>query len=128
MHLPFRRGCQILIATAAIALPLAAAGQCKLSDVEVKITKIRWHDGCRATPCPSLKGAAVLTNKCAVPVGVLVRLVGLDGNGTPIAVNEAWPFSTGSAPPGASPFSLDLWLEYDADVTQFSIEPVRLRR
>ncbi|HWQ37303.1 MAG TPA: hypothetical protein VNM24_01640 [Burkholderiales bacterium] len=112
--------CAVLLAAG------SALAECRVSDFEIRITKAQWVDECRRRSCPIMKGAAVLTNKCAVAASPQVRIVGLNKAGDPIAVHEAWPFGASNIAPGAHPFSLDQWLDYDPEIARFQAEVVRI--
>jgi hypothetical protein len=75
-----------------------------------------------------LKGIAVLKNKCTVPIGVQIKITGLDAAGQPVATRELWPASTRNIPPGEYDFSLDQWLDYDPAIRSFRLTPVRVRQ
>ena len=75
-----------------------------------------------------MKGVAVLTNKCKEPVGVQVKIIGLDAKGNPVAARELWPASVSNIAPGDYTFSLDQWLDYDADIKRLSLQPVRVQQ
>lgn len=68
----------------------------------------------------------MLTNNCAEPVGVLVKITGYDGSGSPVATRELWPASVRNIPPGDYTFSLDQWLDYDPELKKLEYNPLRL--
>jgi hypothetical protein len=104
------------------------ASACTVADIEIKSVRARFVDACRASPCYSMKGVAVLTNKCKDPIGVEVKIIGLDTKGNPVAARDLWPASTSNIPPGDYTFSLDTWLDYDPDIKKFSLQAVRVRQ
>lgn len=106
--------------------PFFASAECKIADVSVRITKAQWVNPCTTRACFSLKGAAVLKHACPEPVGIQVRIVGMDKAGEPIAARELWPFSTREIPPGTHTFSLENWLDYDPDVATFELQAVHV--
>lgn len=110
-----------LLATVCIA---TAHAECTVADVTAKLTRARWVDGCTRSPCPALNGAAVVTHQCRVPIGVQLRLVGYDRDGTPVAVTENWPWSVDSRPAGVHPISIDHWLKFDPDIERFGLSVV----
>lgn len=109
-------------------VPTLAAAECKIADVSVRITKAQWVNPCTTRACYSLKGAAVLKHACPEPVGIQVRMIGMDKTGSPIAVREMWPFSTRAIAPGTHAFPLDSWLDYNEDVTTFDLHVVQVER
>ena len=77
---------------------------------------------------PAMRGVAVLANKCDEPIGVQVKIVGLDGAGNPVAASEFWPASVSNIPPGDYTFSLDSHLDYDSRMRSFTLEPIRVEK
>lgn len=117
-----------LLVRAIFALALfdaAAAKACTTRDIRIKSMEARFVDECRRKSCPSMRGVAVLTNGCNRAVGVQVKIVGYDGKGQPVATRDLWPASTSNIPPGDYTFSLDHYLEYDARIRRFTLEPIR---
>lgn len=98
---------------------------CTVSDFDVKISHVKWVDNCRTQSCPMLRGAAVVTSRCASVAGVQIRFVGLDANKQPVAVTTPWPFSTNNIESGEHPISLDNLLEYDAEIKTFTVEVIK---
>jgi hypothetical protein len=107
-------------------LPLTAWAECSPKDISVRITKARWVDECKTRSCVYLKGAAVMHQGCRQPVAVKVRIVGHAEDGTPVAADELWPFSTRNVEPGVHPFGIDQWLDYDEEIRTFSLEAVEV--
>jgi hypothetical protein len=105
-------------APAAMLQPVPA---CSVDKIEIISMNGGYVDNCRSRPCPSFKGAAVLANRCSIPVGVQVKIVGKDAAGQVLAVREGWPASVRNIPPGEYPFSLDTWLDFDPRVQTFSL-------
>ncbi len=104
------------------------ATSCSLSDISIKSMKVRFVDECRASPCIYLKGVAVLTNACSVPIGVQIKIIGYDKSGSPMATRELWPASTSNISPGDYTFSLDQWLDYQPGMESVELIPVRVRQ
>lgn len=105
-----------------------ADAACKPADIVIKSQKITFVDECRQSPCVYMKGAAVLTNKCAEAVGVEIKITAYDKAGVAIAVRELWPASTSNIEPGDYAFSVDQWLDYSPAIHKISLAPVRVRR
>jgi hypothetical protein len=101
---------------------------CALSDITIKSMKVKFVDACRRTPCISMKGVAVLTNRCAEPVGVQLKVTGYDKTGAPVATRDLWPASVSNIPPGDYTFSLDTWLDYDPEMKKFDLVPIQVRQ
>lgn len=97
------------------------APACSVGKIEIISMTGGYVDTCRRTPCPSFKGAAVLANRCSIPVGVQVKLVAKDAAGQVVAVQDRWPASVQNIPPGEYPFTLDTWLDFDPRVQTFSL-------
>ncbi len=111
---------------AALLIAPAAHAACSVADVTVTLHRAKWVDLCGSSPCPTLKGSATLTHRCADPMGVQVRIVGLAKDGSPVAVSEKWPFSIRNVPAGPQPFSIDGWLDHDDEIVKFTLEPVQV--
>ena len=106
--------------------PGFVAKACSLSDIEIKSIRARFVDECSRSPCIYLKGVAVLTNKCADPIGVQVKITAYDASRNPMATNELWPASVGNIPPGDYTFSIDQWLDYEPGMKAVEVAPVRV--
>jgi hypothetical protein len=106
----------------------APALSCQRSDITIKRLDARIVDECKRTPCPQLRGVAVLTNGCSEAIGVQLKIVGLDASGAPIATKDFWPASVSNIPPGDFTFSLDYALDADPRLRRFTLEPVRVER
>lgn len=122
-----------MIRLLAVVAPLAllsgvVRAECTVADVSVQLTRAKWVDACRRTPCPTFKGAAVITHRCPSPIGVQVRLVGYDRSGAPIAVSEQWPWSIDNRAAGAHPISLDQALQYDPEIERFGVDVLSVKR
>lgn len=74
-----------------------------------------------------MKGVAVLTNSCAEPVGVQVKIIGYDNAGSPVATRDLWPASVRNIPPGYYTFSLDQYLDYDPSIESIALEPIAVK-
>lgn len=111
-----------------IFAPSSVWAGCSTSDIAIKSIRAKWIDQCKRTPCIFMKGAAVLTNKCTSPVGVQVKITGLDKEGRPVASKDMWPASIRNIPPGDYMFSLDTWLAYDSDIVSFEASPISVKR
>ena len=106
--------------------PPAWAG-CTVSYISIKSIKAKFIDTCKRSPCPSMKGVAVLTNHCSEPVGVEIKITAYDKSGNPVAARDLWPASTNNIPPGNYTFSLDQWLDYDPEIKTFELTPITIR-
>lgn len=121
-------GMVVGLALCGVASAQKAMAECQLSDITIKSMKPKFVDKCRASPCIYMTGAAVLTNNCAEPIGVEVKIIGYDKDGVPVATNDMWPASISNIPPGDYTFSLDTWLDYDPEIKQFELAPIRVKR
>lgn len=101
---------------------------CDVSRIEIKSVSARFVDECRTRSCIYLKGVAVLTNRCDVPVGVEVKITGLDASGSPMATRELWPASTRNIPPGDYTFSIDQWLDHQPGMKSVLLQPIDVRQ
>lgn len=101
---------------------------CKVSDITIKSMKAKFVDECKLSPCIYMKGVAVLTNNCAEPVGVQIKITGYDGSGSPVATRDLWPASVRNIPPGDYTFSLDQWLDYDPEIKKFDLQPIEVKQ
>ena len=101
---------------------------CPRSAIRIKSMQARVVDECKRTPCPAMRGVAVLTNTCADPVAVQLKIVGLDRSGQPVATRDFWPASTSDIPPGDYTLSLDHALDPDPRLHSYTLEPIRVER
>lgn len=109
----------------AVAAPSwAARTKCSTGNISIKSMEAGFVDKCQTRSCPAFRGAAVLTNSCSEPVGVQLKIIGLDSKGTTIAVNDFWPASVINIPPGDYAFSLDTKLDYDPRLKRFRLEVI----
>ncbi len=107
-------------------VPSASTG-CQPSDITVKSVKAGFVDSCRRTPCPALKGVAVITNRCPTPARIEMQFTAFDNAGNPVATNKLWPASVNTIPPGDYTFSLDSWLEFDPLAKSFDLSVASVR-
>jgi hypothetical protein len=107
--------------------PWAAHAACKVSDIQIMSMRARFADECRRSPCPVMKGVAVLRNNCTQATGVKLQIVGLDKAGAPVAARELWPASTRNIAPGEYTFSVDHYLEHDPAIVRFRLTPVAVK-
>lgn len=105
-----------------------ANATCSISDIEIKSMRVRFVDECQRSPCFYMKGVAVLTNRCAVPVGVQVKITGYDQSGLPVATRELWPASVRNIQPGDYTFSLDRYLDYDPSIEKIDLVPISVKQ
>ncbi len=112
---------------AVLAFPLHAGAACSVADIKIKSMKWGFANSCRASDCSIMKGVAVLTNSCAEPVGVQLKIIGFDSADNPVATRDFWPASVRNIPPGDYTFSLDQHLDYDPSITSISIEPINVK-
>jgi hypothetical protein len=101
---------------------------CTPQKIIIKSMRARFVDPCGTRSCTQMKGVAVLTNTCNEPIGVQVKIVGLDKSGAPVASRDLWPASVSNIPPGDYTFSLDHYLDYDPAMKTFTLEPIRVTR
>jgi len=106
---------------------IAAHAGCEPADMDVTITKSVWHNRCSKKNCAELKGSAVLTSRCEKPVGVQIRLSGLDASGVPVVERESWPYALSEVRDGEYVFSLDKWLKHNPEIRGFRIEVIQVR-
>jgi hypothetical protein len=111
-----------------LLLSHAAWTECALSEISIKSVKVKFVDECRRSPCPHIKGVAVLINQCSESVGVQIKITAFDKAGAPIATRDLWPASTRNIPPGDYTFSLDQWLDYDPEMKKFELTPIRVKQ
>ena len=111
-----------------ISLAYPAWAACTLSDISIKSVKAKFIDECKTRKCISMKGVAVLTNRCSEPIGVQVKITGYDKTGAPVATRELWPASVRNIPPGDFTFSLNQWLDYDSEMKKFDVVPVAVKQ
>jgi len=112
----------------ALAMTQSVYATCKLADIELKVFRASFVNDCRASPCYSLKGVAVLTNKCNQATGVELQIIGYDEDKIPVATRNLWPASVNNIAPGDYTFSVDSWLEYNPSIKSFTLQPVRIQQ
>lgn len=113
---------------AALALALSGpAVACGPDDLSAQISRAAWDNPCRTETCWTLKGAAVLDQRCAQPVIVTLRVTGYDAAGVPRVTNEIIPFGVRPVRRGQHAVSLDHLLDHDPAVTAFGLEVVEVR-
>jgi hypothetical protein len=100
---------------------------CSLSDISIKSVKARFENQCQASQCIIMKGIAVLTNRCADPIGIQIKITGYDKTGAPVATHDLWPASVKNILPGDYTFSLDQYLDYDPSIKKFDVIPIDIR-
>ena len=101
---------------------------CSPADIEIKSLMVKFVDACRTSACLYMKGAAVLNNRCSVPVGVQIKITAYDNSGSPIASRDLWPAATDNIPPGDYTFSLDSWLDYDPGMASVEVSPISVKQ
>ena len=102
----------------------SAAEPCKLSDVDVKVS--RWYD--KQNMKMYFKAVGELINNCNEPTGIQIRFVGRDSKGGLIAVNEQWPASIRNVPPHSrSPFSTTAF-PYDRSIKTLTAEVIEVKQ
>lgn len=99
-----------------------AQAQCSEADIEVRLVQSEFVDACGDGSCPTLRGSAVVVNRCAEPVGVGVKLVAWDAKDEKVAVSEYWPFGRRDIPPGEHEFSIGNRIGHDREIVRFTIE------
>lgn len=104
------------------AVARTAHAQCPEEDVEVRLVQSEFVDACGDGSCPTLRGSAVVVNRCAEAVGVGVKLVAWDAHDEKVAVSEYWPFGRRDVPPGEHEFSIGSRIGYDREIVKFTIE------
>jgi len=101
---------------------------CSPSDIEIKSLMVNLVDACGTSSCLYMKGAAVLNNRCPVPVGVQIKITAYDNSGSPIATRDLWPADTDNIPPGDYTFSLDSWMDYEPGMASVEVSPVSVKQ
>jgi hypothetical protein len=101
---------------------------CSPSDIEIKSLVVKFVDACRTSSCLYMKGAAVMNNRCSVPVGVQIKITAYDNSGSPIATRDLWPADTDNIPPGDYTFSLDSWLDYEPGMASVEVSPISVKQ
>jgi len=104
------------------------ADRCDASKILVKDIRPAWKNPCSGRPCTHLAGVATLSNKCAEPVGIEVRITGMDDSDKPVATRASWPASVSNIPVGDYTFSLDHLLDFDPRIKSFSVTVDSVRR
>jgi hypothetical protein len=117
-----------LLVLAALALAPAVSSACSPEDFLVTLTRFEWVDTCADTPCPTLKAAGEIENRCDVALGARVKLRALDSAGEAVVVSQLWPFGSRNIPPGRHAISFDQWIGYDRTIVSFTVEIAELRR
>jgi hypothetical protein len=87
-----------------------------------------WTSHPRASHTEILTPPAVLTNRCAEPVGVQIKMTAYDKSGAPIATSARWPASISNIPPGDYTISLDQYLDYDPAIVKFELVPIAVKQ
>lgn len=119
---------RIILVVVLLVLTNPVWAACNLTDIRIKSMKAKFVDKCTRSPCIYMKGVAVLTNHCAEPVGVQIKITAYDGAGSPVATRDLWPASIRNIPPGDYTFSLDQWLDYDPEVKKFELTPIEVKQ
>lgn len=120
-----RRAELLLLAGLMPAQP-AWAG-CSPEDFPVTLTRFEWVNTCTDTPCPTLKAAGEIENRCDMALGARVKLRALDAAGDAVVVSQLWPFGSRNIPPGRHEISFDQWIGYDRAIVSFTVEIAELR-
>lgn len=121
---------RITTAICALAMTLAspAHSACKVADISIKSIKAKFVNVCKHKSCMFMKGVAVMNNGCSEAIGVQIKIIGHDKAGAPVSAKDTWPASVQNIPPGEYVFSLDTFLDYDAEIRSFSIQPIQVKR
>lgn len=119
---------RITIFVVLISLAFPAVAGCNVADIGIKSFKAKFVNECRRSPCFYMKGVAVLTNRCAEPVGVQIKITAYDKGGAPVATRDLWPASVKNISPGDYTFSIDQWLDYDPEIKRFDLVPINVKR
>jgi hypothetical protein len=115
---------RLSIAFFVIASAVNAAEPCKLSDVDVKVS--RWFDKENMKMYFGVVGE--LINNCNEPTGIQVRFVGRDSKGELVAVNEQWPASIRNVPAHSrSPFQTNAF-PYDRTIKTLTAEVIEAKQ
>lgn len=117
-----------LLVLAGLTLAPAVSAGCSSEDFSVSVTGFEWVNTCADTPCPVLKAAGEIENRCDMPLGARVKLRALDAAGDTVVVSQLWPFGSRDIPPGRHAISFDQWIGYDKDIASFTVEIAELRR
>jgi hypothetical protein len=117
-----------VLALVAILMSLPGRAACALSDITVKSMQAKFVNECEQSPCVHLKGAAVLTNDCAEPVGVQVTITAHAQSGARVAGQDWWLASHKNIPPGDYRFSMDYGIDYEPGMATVDLKPTRIKR
>lgn len=121
------RRAALLVLVVLMLAPAASVG-CSPEDFPVTLTRFEWVDTCTDTPCPTLKAAGEIENRCGMALGARVKLRALDSAGEAVVVSQLWPFGSRNIPPGRHAISFDQWIGYDGAIVSFTVEIAELRR
>jgi len=97
---------------------------CSEYDIIIKSMDGRFVDQCAIKQCFHFEGEAVLSNDCANPVGIKIKITAYDEDGAVVASNTAWPAGTTNIPSGDYAFALSQWLPYNPEIKTFVLKPV----
>lgn len=117
-----------LLVLAGLTLAPGLSVGCSPEDFPVTLTRFDWVDTCTDTPCPTLKAAGEIENRCDMALGARVKLRALDSAGEAVVVSQLWPFGSRNIPPGRHAISFDEWIGYDRAIVSFTVEIAELRR
>ncbi len=117
-----------LLVLAGLTLAPAASFACSPEDFPVTLTRFEWVDTCTDTPCPTLKAAGEIENRCDLALGARVKLRALESAGDTVVVSQLWPFGSRNIPPGRHTISFDQWVACDPAIVSFTVEIAELRR
>ena len=117
-----------LLVLAGLTLAPGLSVGCSPEDFPVTLTRFDWVDTCTDTPCPTLKAAGEIENRCDIALGARVKLRALDSAGEAVVVSQLWPFGSRNIPPGRHAISFDEWIGYDRAIVSFTVEIAELRR
>jgi len=99
-----------------------ASANCTEDDIEVRLVQSEFVDACGDGSCPTLRGSAVVVNRCAEAVGIQVKLIAWDRDDEKVAVSQYWPFGRSDVPPGEHEFSIGSRIGYKREIAKFTIE------
>jgi hypothetical protein len=101
---------------------------CDISKIKIDITNFSFENSCQHSDCTSMKGAAIITNNCSIPIGVEVQITGYNKNNTPIATQKYWPNSINNLPVGQTVISLDQRLDYSPEISTITLTPTHTKQ
>lgn len=119
---------QPLDATPAEPLAVAQEPACGVRNMSVNIGKHQFVDKCKTRACPVFEGVATVTNGCAEPMGIELKVTAFDSTGAPVRTRNLWPASVKNLPPGDTVVSIDQYVDYDPSIDRVELAVNDVRR